>query len=534
MHQLSLPPTPTRNTIIGLTPSTEEENKPTENITPQHPSSSSGYASSSSSSQPDSSTEDGLGVSTRRGRSNSLARRPNSRGRPRSYSYSVNGSQQSVRSFTEQESNSEASVMKDASSEAVSNPIPEVQEEKEDTKDGRSSSSRLERGGGGGGGGGGGRGRGRGGGGGGGGEGGRGGDTGNVDSQVSSKPSGSDCRTRPRRLKIGSDKSPTGGATLNTAPALYTGRGDNRVPRVSPSKLSSTRSLTSNTSSPLVESPSEKAEDEGEEGEVLKEELINETSRKSFPERNLLVPHKNQDLKSGIANVRESFLVDNQPRLRRGKTGSQSAVNDPHKRRSLIETTSLRSFASQEQYDALTTWQRKDFTQDDINLSTSTSEPVTLPDGKETLQLPLKQSLSSRGTALSVLTEPITTQMSCDQSDQSPRSVAAVTRNYSDSVLVPSRFSSSTDQQGNAAEQQTNSANLPRRIKHTVAYRESSARAKKGNNAPTSYCTVTGILVLKILVHWIFMHHSLQYVIFTSAVARSQMVKAWCLQLGLG
>ena len=523
MHQLSLPPTPTRNTIIGLTPSTEEENKPTENITPQHPSSSSGYASSSSSSQPDSSTEDGLGVSTRRGRSNSLARRPNSRGRPRSYSYSVNGSQQSVRSFTEQESNSEASVMKDASSEAVSNPIPEVQEEKEDMKDGRSSSSsRLERGGGGGGGGGGGR-------------GGRGGDTGNVDSQVSSKPSGSDCRTRPRRLKIGSDKSPTGGATLNTAPALYTGRGDNRVPCVGSSKLSSTRSLTSNTSSPLMESPSERVEDEGEEGGLLKKELVNESSKKSFPERNLLVPHKNQDLKSGIANVRESFLVDNQPRLRRGKTGSQSAVNDPHKRRSLIETTSLRSFASQEQHDALTTWQRKDFTQDDINLSTSTSEPVTLPDGKETVQLPLKQSLSSRGTALSVLTEPITTQMSRDQSDQSPRSVAAVTRNYSDSVLVPSRSSSSTDQQGNAAEQQTNSANLPRRIKHTVAYRESSARAKKGkNNAPTSYCTVTGILVLKILVHWIFMYHSLQYVIFTSAVARSQMVKAWCLQLGLG
>ena len=274
---------------------------------------------------------------------------------------------------------------------------------------------------------------------------------------------------------------------MNTAPGLYTGRGDNRVPRVGPSKLSSTKSLASNTSSPLVESPSERAEDEGEEGEVLKEELVNESSRKSFPERNLLVPHKKQDPKSGIANVRESFLVDNQPRLRRGKKGSQSAANDPHKRRSLIETTSLRSFASQGQHDALTTWQRKDITQDDINLSTSTSEPVTLPDEKETLQ-PLKQSLSSRGTALSVLTEPITTQMS---RDQFPRSVAAVTRNYSDSILVPSRSSSSsTDQQGNAAEQQTNSANLPRRIKHTVAYKESSARAKKGkNSAPISYCT---------------------------------------------
>ena len=473
IHQLSLPPTPTRSTIIGLTPSTEEENKHTENTTPQHPSGSSGYASSSGSSQPDSSTEDGLGVNTRRPRSNSLARRQNTRGRPRSYSYSVNDSQQSVRSFTEQESSSETSMMKDVSSEALSNPIPEVQEEKDDTKD----SSRLER-----------EGeisvRQRG-----GGRGGGGGGTGKDASQASSKPAGLECRTRPRLLKFGNDKSPTGGATLKTAPALvYTGKG--QLPSAGPSKLNSTKSLASNTSSPLAESPS-KMEEEEEAGEekVIQRELVNENSRKSVPERNLLVPYKTQDPKSGITNVRESVLVESSPRLRRGKTGLQSAARDPQKRRSLIETTSLRSFTSQRQHDVLATLQRKDISQDDINLSTSTTEPVSLPVKEEALEPP-KQSLPSRGTGSPVLTEPVPTQTSRNQSDRSPRSVAAVTRNYSDSILVPSRSSSSTDQQGSAVEQQTTSANLPRKIKHTVAYKESSARAKKGKNesAPISYC----------------------------------------------
>ena len=470
IHQLSLPPTPTRNTIVGLTSSAEEENKPTENTTPQHPSGSSGYASSSGSSQPDSSTEDGLGVSTRRVRSNSLVRRPNTRDRPRSYSYSVNDSQQSVRSSTEQESNSEMSTMKDASSEALSNPIPEVQEEKDDTKDSNSTSRSVRQ-----------RGEGRG-----------GGGTGNVDSQASSKPAGLEHRTRPRLLKFGNDKSPTGGAGLNTAPALYTGRGGDSRGQLSsagPSKLNSTKSLASNTSLPLAESPS-KMEEEEEAGEekVLQQELVNENSRKSVPERNLLVPHKNQDRKSGITNVRESVLVENGPRLRRGKTGLQSAARDPHKRRSLIETSSLRSFASQRQYDALTAVQRKDISQDDINLSISTTEPISLPI-KEGLEPP-KHSLPSRGTASPVLTEPGPTQTSHDQLNESPRSLA--TRNYSDSILVQSRSSSSTEQQGSAVEQQTNSANLPRKIKHTVAYKESSARAKKGKknvHLHTSYCT---------------------------------------------
>ena len=487
IHQLSLPPTPTRNTIIGLTPSAEEENKPTENTIPQHPSGSSGYASSSGSSQPDSSTEDGLGVTTRRAKSNSLARRPNTRGRPRSYSCSVNDSQQSVRSFTEQELNSETSTMKDASSEALSNPIPEVQEEKEDTKDTSSnSSSRSVRQ----------RGEGRGG----------GGGTGNVDSQASSKPPGLERRTRPRLLKFGNDKSPTGGASLKTAPALYTGKGGDSRGQLSsadPSKLSSTKPLTSNTSSPLAsntssplaENPS-KMEEEEEVGEekVTQQELVNENSRKSVPERNLLVPCKNQDRKSGITNVRESVLVESSPRLRRGKTGLQSAARDPHKRRSLIETTSLRSFAAQRQHDALTTVQRKDISQDDINLSTATTEPISLPIKEEALEPP-KQFLPSRGTASPVLTDPGPTQTSCDQSNESPRSLA--TRNYSDSILVQSRSSPSTDQQGSAAEQQTNSANLPKKIKHTVAYKESSARAKKGKkkSVPTSYCTSIHTLI---------------------------------------
>ena len=467
IHQLSLPPTPTRNTIVGLTPSTEEENKPTENATPQHPSGSSGYASSSGSSQPDSSTEDGLGVNIRRVRSNSLARRPNTRDRPRSYSYSVNDSQQSVRSFTEQESNPEMSMMKDVSSEALSNPIPEVQEEKDDTKDSSSNSSSRsvrQRGGGRGGGG-----------------------TGNVDSQASSKPAGLERRTRPRLLKFGNDKSPTGGAGLNTAPALYTGRGGDSRGQLSsagPSKLNSTKSLASNTSLPLAESPSKMEEEEEEAGEekVIQQELVNENSRKSVPERNLLVPCKNQDRKSGITNVRESVLVENGPRLRRGKTGLQSAARDPHKRRSLIETSSLRSFASQRQYDALTAVQRKDISQDDINLSISTTEPISLPI-KEGLEPP-KHSLPSRGTVSPVLTEPGPTQTSHDQSNESPRSLA--TRNYSDSILVQSQSSSSTEQQGSAVEQQTNSANLPRKIKHTVAYKESSARAKKGKKKSAS------------------------------------------------
>ena len=220
---------------------------------------------------------------------------------------------------------------------------------------------------------------------------------------------------------------------------------------------------------------------------MLQQELVNENSRKSVPERNLLVPCKNQDRKSGITNVRESVLVENGPRLRRGKTGLQSSARDPHKRRSLIETTSLRSFTSQRQHDALTAVQRKDTSQDDINLSISTTEPFSLPI-KEGLKPP-EQSLPSRGTASPVLTEPVPTQMSRDQSNEPPRSLA--TRNYSDSILVQSRSSSSTEQQGSAVEQETISANLPRKIKHTVAYKESSARAKKGKkkSAPTSYCT---------------------------------------------
>ena len=486
MHQLPLPPTPTRKAL----PSPSEEIEPNENTT-RNPISSgggSGSTSGSGSSQPDSSTEDGLGVVTYRARSNSLSRSSNIRLRPQSYSQSMNDSQQSVRSFTEQESNCESCSeittpvcsppmghkVKETSSESHSNPVPGDQNSEGESRllplsengsapsssePGRSSVQSSEPG------------------------------RGNVlrtkrvrgstqskgegsrrvVSPVSSK-SASKQRPRPRLLGFGSDISGGSGVSSGptTAPALHDGKGG-RLSNASPQRLSSSKPIALNMTSPpsVDDRLSMNVNEEGKERVRLREQVSKAkggrkvVSRRNTFAGNNLPSYRHEDPKSGIANVRESLIGDSSPRSRRSMPNSQPANYQ-------------KSPASQRQHKAPT--MQKDPSQDGGD-PPSDSELSPLLD----IRTP-KQSLSDRGSASPPLkpSNDIVMRDTPSRSEESPRS-ATVSRNNFTPTL------SSSVEQVEGSDRQASRATLPQRIKHTVAYKESSPLAKKSKEG--EYCT---------------------------------------------
>ena len=473
MHQLPLPPTPTRNAL----PSPSEEIEPNKNTT-RNPISSgggSGSTSGSGSSQPDSSTEDGLGVITYRARSNSLSRSSNIRLRPQSYSQSMNDSQQSVRSFTEQESNCESCSeitapvcspptghkVRETISEGHSNPVPGEQNNEGESRlsplgengsapsssePGRSNVLRTKRV----------RGSGQ----------SKGEGSRRVVSPVSSK-SASKQRPRPRLLGFGSDISGGAGVTSGPTTALHNGKGG-RSSNAAAQRSTSSKPIALNmTSPPSVDDRLSMNVNEGKERVRLREQVSKAkggrrvVSRRNTFAGNNLPSYRHEDPKSGIANVRESLIGDSSPRSRRSMPNSQPANYQ-------------KSPASQRQHKAPT--MQKDPSQDGGD-PPSDSELSPLLD----IRTP-KQSLSDRGSASPPLkpSNDIVIRDTPSRSEESPRS-ATVSRNNFTPTL------SSSVEQVEGSDRQASRATLPQRIKHTVAYKESSPLAKKSKEG--EYCT---------------------------------------------
>lgn len=486
MHQLPLPPASPRNYVVGLPSPSDGEKEPNENTT-HNPNSSGGGSSSASgsgSSQPDSSTEDGLGVITYRARSSSLSRSSNIRVRPQSY---CSDSQQSVRSFTEQESNSESCSeittpvssppmvrrVKETRSEGLSSPGPRSRNNEGDSRrlplseNGAAASysdpgknnvrenkrvrgvsqSR--------------------------GEGGR-----RIVSPVTSK-SGAKERTRPRMLSFGSDVSSVTSAPA-TAPALHNDE-EGRFSIATPHR---SKPIALNATSPpsVDERLSVNVNEEGKERDIaLSKHGSKSVSRRNTIAGNNLLPYKQEDPKSGIANVRESLIGDRSPHLRRSIQNSRPAnyQKSPPSRRQ-HNTPAVQKDTSENGGDPAPDSEPSPLLQrEDIRipkpslLNRGSASPPLKPSSNDP-----KQSLSDRGSAspsLKPSNDPITRHAS-SQPKESPGSVT-VLRNKSGSSCAPSISSSA--ERTESSHKQVGSATLPRRIKHTVAYKESSPLARK-------------------------------------------------------